>query len=75
MKESAYAITARTVITRTLSSYNQAAPKALRRALVRAYPFDRRAGWRYRVWLREVKALTGIKNRNTRQPDLFEVGA
>lgn len=33
-----------------------------------------RAGWAYKVWLREVKSLTGLKNRNTMQPDLFDGG-
>ena len=75
MKESAYAITARQVIERTLQQHGRQDPKQLRRAIRSAYPFRRRAGWPYKVWLREVKSITGIKNRNTRQPDLFEVGA
>lgn len=74
MKESAYAVTARQVIERTLQQHWRQDQKQLRRAIRAAYPFRRRAGWAYKVWLREVKALTGIKNRNTRQPDLFEVG-
>lgn len=74
MKESAYAITARQVIERTLQQHGRQDPKQLRRAIRSAYPFRRRAGWAYKIWLREVKTITGLKNRNTLQPDLFDGG-
>lgn len=74
MKESAYAITARQVIERTLQQHGRQDPKQLRRVIRSAYPFRRRAGWAYKVWLREIKSLTGLKNRNTMQPDLFDGG-
>lgn len=48
-------VKAATVIARVIREVGTDDPKALRKAISKAYPFGRREQWPYKVWLSEVK--------------------
>ena len=56
MSKSPYRNHSRAVIEKVIQDNPDADVKELRKLVSKAYPFDRRRGWAYDMWLKEVKA-------------------
>jgi hypothetical protein len=67
MKESQWRVAARKAIQKAIADSAGKDDKDIRRAIKEAYPFGERARYPYKIWLDEVKALTGNRTVQYRQ--------
>lgn len=51
------------LVAKALQNAEGNSDKAFKRALLEAYPFGRRTGWPYKVWLDEIRRQRGLPRR------------